>query len=173
MKDKLNSCYPDLWLLWLSQDNILNFIYPSKSEGIISVEAALTIDSTMTARGYLQSKEISLRISCIYDVRQIETLPTELVDTIACSSTEKLQPKDMIAEAITHIQNAVSDLTDHSRENLDDKSNDINLPLLQFQLCQLEIYVFPRIGEDIILSLKLSRLRLTSFLQHVIISYSL
>ena len=58
LKDKLNSCYPDPWLLWLSQDNILNFIYPSKSEGIIIAEAALTIDSTMTARGYLQSKEI-------------------------------------------------------------------------------------------------------------------
>ena len=117
LKDKLNSCYPDPWLLWLSQDNILNFIYPSKSEGIIRVEAASTIDSTMTARGYLQSKEISLRISRIFDVRQIETLLTELVDTIACSSTKKLQPKDMIAEATTHIRNAVSDLEDHSREN--------------------------------------------------------
>ena len=85
LKDKLNSCYPDPWLLWLSQDNILKIIYPSKSEGIIRVEAALTIDSTMTARGYLQSKEISLRISCISDVRQIETLLTELVDTITCS----------------------------------------------------------------------------------------
>ena len=98
----------------------------------------------MTARGYLQSKEISLRISCISDVRQIETLLTELVDTIACFSTKKLQPKDMIAEAITHIQNAVSDLKDHSRENLDDKSNDINLPLLQFQLCQLRNLCVPK-----------------------------
>ena len=41
-------------------------------------------------------------------------------------------------------QNAVSDLEDHSRENLDDKSNDINLPLLQFQLCQLRNLCVPK-----------------------------
>ena len=138
LKEKITSCYPEPWLLWLSQDNMLNFIYPSKSEGIIRVEAALTIDSTMTARGYFQSKEISLRINCITDVRQIETLLTELVEAISCFSTKISQPKNMIAEAITNIQNAVSHLEDHSQEEFDDKSNDIHLlPSLQFTLCQL------------------------------------
>ena len=138
------------------------------------VEAALTIDSTLTARGFFQSKEISLGIDCISDVSQIETLLRELVSTISRSSKKISQPRDMIAEATALLQNAISCIEDHSKEDIDDKSNDPPfLPSLQFILSNTEIYAFRRIGADIILLLKLLRLKLTSYLQLVTTSYSL
>ena len=137
LKEKIKSSYPDPWLVWL-QEHMLNFIYPCKSEGVIRVEAAFIIDSTLTARGFFQSKEISLGIDCISDVRQIEILLTKLVDTISRSSKKISKPRDMIAEATALLQNAVSCIEDHSNEDIDDKSNDAPfLPSLQFILCQL------------------------------------
>ena len=137
LQEKINSSYPDPWLVWL-QEHMINFIYPCKSEGVIRVEAALIIDSTLTARGFFQSKEISLGIDCISDVRQIEILLTKLVDTISRSSRKISKPRDMIAEATALLQNAVSCIEDHSNEDINDKSNDAPfLPSLQFILCQL------------------------------------
>ena len=112
LKEKINSSYPDPWLVWL-QEHMINFIYPCKSEGVIRVETALIIDSTLTARGFFQSKEISLWIDCISDVRQIEILLTKLVDTISRSSKKISKPRDMIAEATALLQNAVSCIEDH------------------------------------------------------------
>ena len=158
LKEKIYFSYPDPWLVWLQED-MINFIYPSKSVGVIRVEAALTIDSTLTARGFFQSKVISLGIDCISDVRQIETLLTELVGTISRSSKKISQPRDMIDEATALLQNAISCIEDHSKEDIDYKSNDVPfLPSLQFILSNSEIYAFRRISADIILLLKLLRL---------------
>ena len=157
LKEKITSYYPEPWLLWLSQDNMLNFIYPSKSEGIIRVEAALTIDSTMTALGYFQSKEISLRINCITDVREIETLLTELVEAISCSSTKISQPKDMIAlklSLIFRMQYPILKII-HRKSLMINPMIFIFFLRFNLHFVSSEIYVFRRIGEDIILSLKL------------------
>ena len=152
---------------------MINFIYPSKSVGVIRVEAALTIDSTLTARGFFQSKEISLGIDCISDVRQIETLLTELVSTISRSSKKISQPRDMIAEATALLQNAISCIEDHSKEDIDDKSNDAPfLPSLQFILCQLRNLCIQKNRRRYNTIIKSLRLKLTSYLQLVTTSYS-
>ena len=58
LKDRVDSCYPDLWLVWFSQDNMLNFIYPLKCDEKIEIAALLIIDSTMIVRGFLHSKKL-------------------------------------------------------------------------------------------------------------------
>ena len=95
---------------------MLNFIYPSKSAGFINVEAALNIDFMMTARGYQRN---ILVFDYISGVRQIDTLLTQLVNTICSSSNKISQPGDMIGQA-TALQNAISCFGDKvSKEDID------------------------------------------------------
>ena len=61
------------------------------------------IDTTITARGYLRSKELSLGIYYISDDRQIDTLLTQLVNTIS-SSNKMSHPRDMIVQATVFIR---------------------------------------------------------------------
>ena len=115
---------------------MLNFIYPAKSEGVINVEAALTIDSTITARGYIKSTEISLGVDYISDVRQIDTLLTQLVNTINSSSNKMLQPRDTIGQGTALLQNAILCFGGNPKEDMDNDLNDTSLlPSIQLTLC--------------------------------------
>ena len=132
LKEKLNSIYPDPWLVWFSQDNILNFLYPLKCVDGINIVASLIIDSTTAVRGYLYSKEIPLEIHSINDTRQIEPLLKEIANKII-SSCKK--PRDMITEATLLVHNAISVI--ESLPEDDTECDRILLPCLQFTICQL------------------------------------
>ena len=109
LREKINSSYPDPWLLWLSQDNTsMNFIYPCASDEGVKVETSLIIESTMTVRGYVHSKQVPLGLDYIQDVREIDTLLTELVKMITSTSSKICQPRLMIDEATALLQDAIS-----------------------------------------------------------------
>ena len=144
MKDKLPSSYPDPWLVWFSQDNtILNFLYPSKSVKGIDITASLIIDSTMSVRAFLRSKVISLKRSSINDIRQIEPLLNDLESQII-SSNMTTKPRNIIADAIALLQNALSVIEEQSDENEDQHCDNSLLSSLQFIICQLQNLCVPK-----------------------------
>ena len=83
----------------------------------------------MTSRGYFKSKEISLGIDYISDVLRIDTLFTQLVNSISSSSNRMSQPRDIIGQVTALLQNAISCIGDSSKEDIDNDLNDHSLPL--------------------------------------------
>ena len=98
----------------------------------------MTIDSTMIARGYFKSNAVSLGIDFKSEVRQIDTLLTQLVNTISSSSNKMSQSRDMIGQATALLQNAISCCGYNPMENIDNDLNNISLlPSHKFTICQL------------------------------------
>ena len=133
IKDRLDSSYPNPWLVWFSLDNMQNFIYPLKCDEGIEIAATLVIDSTMIVSCFLHSKEICLMIHSINNTRQIEPLLKKLANRVTSHSK---RPMDMITEANLLLHNAIHTI-EALPESDDKESNNTLLPYLQFTVCQL------------------------------------
>ena len=70
----------------ISDPDCMNFIYPCTSDEGVKIETPLIIESTMTVRGYVHSKQVPLGIDYVQDVREIDTLLKELVKMITSTS---------------------------------------------------------------------------------------
>ena len=97
----------------------------------------------MSVRAFLRSKVKSLKRSSINDIRQIEPLLNDLESQII-SSNMTTKPRNLIADAIALLQNALSVIEEQSDENEDQHCDNSLLSSLQFIICQLQNLCVPK-----------------------------
>ena len=133
VKDKLNLLsLPNNWLFWFSSHNCIRFILPKMVNLNISVDVYLEINIHLSANIYLYGQIFSHSINTISDIRQIETILSEV--NLEYSSTPENKHTFHIPRAKEHIEQAISDLIDKYVS----ESDCSELSRLQFIICQLE-----------------------------------
>ena len=98
----------------------------------ICADVSLEINSFLFVNGYIYGESISLSLISITDIRQIETMFTEI--TLKLSSSPQKKHPHHISKAIEHIEEAICNLLDSDETG----SHCSDLPRLQFILGQLE-----------------------------------
>ena len=96
----------------------------------IRADVSLEVNSFLSVNGYIYGESISLSLISITDIRQIETMFTEI--TLKLSSSPQKKHLHHISKAKEHIEAIFNRFADETRSHCSD------LPKLQFILGQLE-----------------------------------
>ena len=110
-KDKLSLItLPTDCFLWFSTDNCIRLFLPEMYDHKISVDFSLEIHSYLTVNGYLYGQVCSLSQNSITDIRQIETLFSEITHRL--HTFPNVRYLHHISKAKEHIDDAIYDLLD-------------------------------------------------------------
>ena len=140
IKDKLSLItLPTDCLVWFSTDNCIRLFLPKMDDHKISVDVSLEINSYLSVNGYLYGQVFSLSHNSITDIRQIETLFSEMTHKLNSFPHERYPHH--IAKAKEHIDEAIYDLLDS--DECESNHSDV-VPRLQFILGQLENADIPK-----------------------------
>ena len=80
---------PTNWLVWVPTDNYVRFSLPKMENHNIRADVPLEINSFLSVNGYIYGESISLSLISITDIRQIETMFTEITLKLSSSPHEK------------------------------------------------------------------------------------
>ena len=135
---------------WCPTDDELHFISLSITHRPISVSSSLTIDSTLNVIAYHGEETVTLSLTAINDIRQIELILSEisiekfsLPKVLSSSNSVQLH----ITKACKHINHAIIKLEESISGSFDKNytSNDTStLARLQFNVCQVENATIPK-----------------------------
>ena len=140
IKDKLSLItLPTDCLVWFSTDNCMRLFLPKMDDHKISVDVSLEINSYLSVNGYLYGQVSSLSHNSITDIRQIETLFSEITHKLNSFPNERYPHHISIAKE--HIDEAIYDLLDS--DECESNHSDV-VPRLQFILGQLENADLPK-----------------------------
>ena len=122
---------PTDWLVWFTSDNCARFFLTKMDDHNICVDVSLEVNCFLSAAGYIYGQLLPLSLNSVTDIRQIESLLSEII----LKRSTFLEKKHLlhVSKAKEHVEEAISNLLDGG-----EVSNCSNLPRLQFILGQLE-----------------------------------
>ena len=80
---------PTNWLVWVPTDNCVRFSLPKMENHNIRADVSLEVNYFLSVNGYIYGESISLSLISITDIRQIETLFTEITLKLSSSHQKK------------------------------------------------------------------------------------
>ena len=104
---------PTNWLVWVPTDNCPtdNCVFlPKMKNHNIRADVSLEVNSFLSVNGYVYGESFSLSLISITDIRQIETMFTEI--TLKPSSSPQNKHLHYISKAKKHIEEAICNLFD-------------------------------------------------------------
>ena len=69
---------PKDWVLWHSNESMIYFIKPRIFDSVPTMEYSLSINESLVVSAFTHSKQVTLPLNTISDVRQIEDLQRHL-----------------------------------------------------------------------------------------------
>ena len=139
LQDKINPArLPNDWVLWHSSVSIY-FIKPRILDSVPTIEYSLTINESLVVSAFAHSKQVTLPLNTISDVRQIEDL-LEILENIE-EVSDRLTQQQLISNATNQLRIALSNLDSTSTPTVSESTNQVQrniLPHLQFIINQLE-----------------------------------
>ena len=80
---------PTTWLVWVPTDNCVRFSLPKMENHNIRADVSLEVNYFLSVNGYIYGESISLSLISITDIRQIETMFTEITLKLSSSPRKK------------------------------------------------------------------------------------
>ena len=139
LQDKINPArLPNDWVLWHSSVSIY-FIKPRILDSVPTIEYSLSINESLVVSAFAHSKQVTLPLNTISDVRQIEDL-LETLENIE-EVSDRLTQQQLISNTTNQLRIALSNLDSTSTPTVSKSTNQVQrniLPHLQFIINQLE-----------------------------------
>ena len=142
---------PKDWVLWHSNESMIYFIKPRIFDSVPTMEYSLSINESLVVSAFAHSKQVTLPLNTISDVRQIEDL-LETLENIE-EISDKLTHRQLISNATNQLRIVLSNLEEEndfdstSTPTVSESTNQVQrniLPHLQFVINQLENLLVPK-----------------------------
>ena len=137
---------PKDWVLWHSNESMIYFIKPRIFDSIPTMEYSLSINESLVVSAFAHSKQVTLPLNTVSDVRQIEDL-LETLENIE-EISDKLPHRQLISNATNLLRIVLSNLeeeNDFVLSNLEEENDSTSTPTVSESTNQVQRNILPHL----------------------------